>query len=25
LRQIWVQQFYYCDGEVHWRTKKQYQ
>jgi len=24
LRQIWVQQFYYCDGEVHWRTKKQY-
>jgi transposase len=24
LRKIWVQQFYLCDGEVHWRTKKQY-
>ena len=21
LRRIWVQQFYLCDGQVHWRTK----
>ena len=24
LRRIWVQQFYYEDGKVYWRTKKQY-
>jgi len=22
MRRIWVQQFYWCEGEVHWRTKK---
>jgi transposase len=21
---IWLQQFYWCDGEVHWRTKKKW-
>ena len=24
LRRIWIQQFYWCDGEVHWRTKKKW-
>jgi transposase len=24
LRRIWVQQFYYCEGEVFWRTKKKW-
>jgi transposase len=24
LRRIWVQQFYWCDGQVHWRTKKKW-
>lgn len=22
MRRIWTQQFYWCEGEVHWRTKK---
>ena len=22
MRRIWVQQYYLCDGEVHWRTKE---
>lgn len=24
MRRIWVQQFYWCDGEAHWRTKKKW-
>lgn len=24
MRRIWVQQFYWCAGEVHWRTKKKW-
>lgn len=24
LRRIWVQQYYICDGNVHWRTKKKW-
>lgn len=24
LRRSWVQQFYWCEGEVHWRTKKKW-
>jgi transposase len=24
MRQIWIQQFYFCDGKVHWRTKKKW-
>lgn len=24
LRRIWLQQFYLCDGQVHWRTKDAY-
>ena len=24
LRRIWIQQFYWCDGEVYWRTKKKW-
>jgi transposase len=24
MRRIWVQQFYWCEGEVHWRTKKKW-
>ena len=24
MRQIWVQQFYWCAGEMHWRTKKKW-
>jgi transposase len=24
MRTIWIQQFYWCDGKVHWRTKKEW-
>lgn len=24
MRRIWIQQFYWCDGEVHWRRKKKW-
>jgi transposase len=24
MRRIWVQQFYWCDGQLHWRTKKKW-
>lgn len=24
MRRIWIQQFYWCEGEVHWRTKKKH-
>jgi transposase len=24
LRRIWVQQYYYCEGKVYWRTKKKW-
>jgi transposase len=24
MRRIWVQQFYWCEGDVHWRTKKKW-
>lgn len=24
IRRIWVQQFYWCEGDVHWRTKKKW-
>ena len=24
MRRVWMQQFYWCDDEVHWRTKKKW-